>query len=131
MRVGESSVAVDRETARRLRSALGEALTARREFVHTVGVHRPDGRYEVARRGADSGGNAKVFESFEELCRLYERLPRAFGAEDVSQTGADLTGSRRHLVVRHLAEHPAFDCDLTARNPLTVRKRAADGEDER
>jgi hypothetical protein len=26
------------------------------------------------------------------------------------------------MVVRHLAEHPAFDCSLASRQPLTVHK---------
>jgi hypothetical protein len=38
----------------------------------------------------------------------------------VSRTG--ITGSRRHMLVRHFAEHPAFDCRITRRNPLTVEK---------
>jgi len=62
-----------------------------------------------------------VFESFEVLARLYDRLPRTFTAEDVGRTG--LTGGRRHMLVRHLAEHPAFDCELARRQPLTARKR--------
>jgi len=75
----------------------------------------------VARRGADSDGNAKVFESFAALEGLFERLPDEFAADDVG--GEGITGSRRHMVVRHLAEHPAFDCELVSRSPLTVRKR--------
>jgi hypothetical protein len=61
-----------------------------------------------------------VFESFEALRRLFDRLPAEFSAEDVSRTG--ITGSRRHMLVRHFAEHPAFDCDITRRNPLTAEK---------
>lgn len=26
------------------------------------------------------------------------------------------------MLVRHFAEHPAFDCEITSRNPLTVEK---------
>jgi len=74
----------------------------------------------VSRRGADSSGNAKVFRDFTAIERLYERLPEAFGAEDVGRTG--ITGSRRHMLVRHFAEHPAFDCSITSRSPLTVEK---------
>ena len=42
------------------------------------------------------------------------------GATAVEHAG--LTGGRRHLLARHLAEHPAFDCELVARQPLTARK---------
>lgn len=115
-----------RDEAVALRDALGDALTTEREFVHTAGVHRRDGTYKVSRRGADSAGHSKVFESFEQLRRLYDRLPAAFTAEEVSRTG--LTGGRRHMLVRHFAEHPAFDCELVSRQPLTVRKRAGGGE---
>lgn len=74
----------------------------------------------VSRRGADSAGNEKVFDSFRRLERLYERLPGTFDADDVGRTG--ITGSRRHMVVRHFAEHPAFDCGTVSRNPLRVSK---------
>lgn len=74
----------------------------------------------MSRRGADSAGNAKVFHSFDEVRRLYGRLPAEFTAADVERTG--ITGSRRHMLVRHFAEHPAFDCRITSRNPLTARK---------
>ncbi|WP_255198850.1 DUF7528 family protein [Halorarius litoreus] len=104
-----------------MRDALGDALTRRDEFVYTTGEHREDGSYVVARRGADSAGHRKVFESFAQVDRLYERLPEAFTAEHVGRTG--LTGGRRHMVVRHFVEHPAFDCELVSRQPLTVRKR--------
>lgn len=114
-----------RAEADQLRSALGEALTERREFVRTVGTQREDGSYVVARRRADSAGHRKVFESFTALRRLYDGLPDDFTAEDVERSG--LTGGRRHMLVHHFAEHPAFDCELERRQPLTVRKRA-DGE---
>ena len=78
----------------------------------------------VSRRGADSAGNEKVFDSFRRLERLYERLPGTFDADDVGRTG--ITGSRRHMVVRHLAEHPGFECGTVSRNPLRVSK-AGDG----
>jgi hypothetical protein len=118
--LGGTSHELHRREAASLRRALGETLTERRAFVHTVGTHRSDGSYVVARRGADSAGHRKVFERFEELRGLYESLPGEFTVGDVELPG--LTGSRRHLVVRHLAEHPAFDCALVARQPLTVAK---------
>lgn len=111
-----------RAEADELRTALGEALTERREFVQTVGQHREDGSYVVARRRANSTGHRKVFESFDALVRLYERLPDEFTAEAVGQTG--LTGGRRHMLVHHFAEHPAFDCELARRQPLTAEKTA-------
>jgi hypothetical protein len=119
---------LSRDAARDLQAAIGDAMTERREFLHTSGEHREDGRYVVARRGADSAGNAKVFESFARLERLYERLPDEFAADDVSRTG--ITGSRRHMLVRHFAEHPAFDCRITRRNPLTVEKQDREQESQ-
>ena len=104
---------------------VGEALVSREEFLRTAGEHRPDGSYVVSRRGADSAGNEKVFDSFRRLERLYERLPGTFDADDVGRTG--ITGSRRHMVVRHLAEHSGFECGTVSRNPLRVSK-ADDGE---
>ncbi|UPV74138.1 hypothetical protein M0R89_16560 [Halorussus limi] len=74
----------------------------------------------MSRRGADSAGNSKVFESFEALRRMFDRLPDEFSADDVGRTG--ITGSRRHMLVRHFAEHPSFDCTITRRNPLTAEK---------
>ena len=62
-----------------------------------------------------------MFESFEHLRRLYVRLPGEFTAEAVGRSG--LTGGRRHMLLRHFAEHPEFDCELVSRQPLTVRKR--------
>ncbi|MEF8773671.1 MAG: hypothetical protein V5A23_09105 [Halobacteriales archaeon] len=112
---------LSRAAAATLREELSAALTERREFLRTAGEHREDGSYVVERRGADSAGHRKVFADFEALDRLYERLPTEFTAEDVG--GSGLTGGRRHMVVRHFAEHPAFDCELVARQPLTVRKR--------
>ncbi|WP_137287624.1 DUF7528 family protein [Halorussus salinisoli] len=111
---------MSRDEATDLQEAVGDALTQRREFFRTAGVHREDGTYEVARRGADSSGNSKVFESFEVLRRMFDRLPGEFTADDVGRTG--ITGSRRHMLVRHFAEHPAFDCGITRRNPLTAEK---------
>nr|WP_244605510.1 hypothetical protein [Halorussus marinus] len=136
-RDGESIVlAVDgddyelsRDEAADLQEAVGSALTERREFFRTAGVHREDGTYEVSRRGADSAGNSKVFESFGALRRMFDRLPAEFTADHVGRTG--ITGSRRHMLVRHFAEHPAFDCGITRRNPLTAEKttEAAASED--
>jgi len=111
-----------------LQDAVGEALTQRREFFRTEGVHREDGTYEVARRGADSAGNSKVFESFAALRRLFDRLPREFTAEDVGRSG--ITGSRRHMLVRHFAEHPDFECGIARRNPLTAEKTDERGRAE-
>ena len=115
---------LSRDEATELQAAVGDALTQRREFFRTAGVHREDGTYEVSRRGADSAGNSKVFESFEVLRRLFDRLPDEFSADDVGRTG--ITGSRRHMLVRHFAEHPAFDCSIARRNPLTAEKTGDD-----
>lgn len=109
-----------------LTEAIGDALIDRKEFFRTAGEYRVDGSYEVSRRGADSAGNAKVFESFSALERLYNRLPDEFTVEDVSRTG--ITGSRRHMLIRHFAEHPAFDCTITSRNPLAVKKATVPNE---
>jgi hypothetical protein len=79
----------------------------------------------VVRRGADSAGHAKVFASPDPLRDLYEDLPREFAAPDVGRPG--LTDGRRHLVLRHLCEHPAFDCELVRRQPLVARK-SVEGE---
>jgi hypothetical protein len=117
-------VRLDRQVARALRDQLTEAVAGRREFCDTIGVQRPDGSYVVARRRADSAGHRKVFDQFAALRRLYADLPERFGAEDVSTAG--VTGGRRHLLVRHFAEHPAFDCELAARQPLTARKTGGD-----
>lgn len=111
---------LSRREAARLRDELTEALTQATEFLRTTGQHRADGSYVVERRGADSAGHSKVFHGFAELGRLYERLPDEFGADEVGRTG--LTGGRRHMLVHHLAEHPAFDCSLVSHQPLTVRK---------
>lgn len=82
----------------------------------------------VSRRGAESSGNAKVFQSFEALRRLYDRLPDSFDADDVGRTG--LTGSRRHMLIRHVCEHPAFDCEIERRNPLMATKVDTKNESE-
>ncbi|WP_458205303.1 DUF7528 family protein [Haladaptatus sp. NG-SE-30] len=128
MRDGESivldidgqSYELSREAATELQDAVGDALTERREFFRTAGTFREDGSYEVSRRSADSAGNAKVFPSFDAMVRLFDRLPDEFSAEDIGRTG--ITGSRRHLLVRHFAEHPDFACQIGSRNPLTAKK---------
>ena len=51
---------------------------------------------------------------------MFHRLPEQFTAEDIGRTG--ITGSRRHMMVRHFAEHPSFACSIDSRNPLTVGK---------
>ncbi|MFC6988232.1 hypothetical protein ACFQJD_04975 [Haloplanus sp. GCM10025708] len=118
---------MSRGDAADLQAALGDALTEKREFFRTAGEYREDGSYVVSRRSAESTGNEKVFRSFDELRRLYERLPATFTAEDVSRTG--ITGSRRHMLIRHFAEHPAFDCDVSSRSPLTGTKRTGPATD--
>ncbi|MFC4360006.1 hypothetical protein ACFO0N_18820 [Halobium salinum] len=111
---------LSRADAAGLQEALGTALTEKREFFRTAGEYREDGSYVVSRRGADSTGNAKVFDSFDALRRLFGRLPEEFTAEAVGRSG--ITGSRRHMVLQHFAEHPAFDCEISHRNPMTARK---------
>ena len=117
-----------REAASRLADDIGDALVTRREFLRTAGEHRADGAYVVSRRGAESAGNEKVFDGFDELQRLYERLPDAVDADDVGRTG--ITGSRRHMVVRHFAEHPGFECRTVSRNPLRVEKESPKAANE-
>lgn len=112
---------ISRRAAASLRGILDEALTERREYVYTAGTHRADGAYVVSRRGADSAGHSKVFESFEAMAELYESLPSRFTAEDVVAPG--VTDGRRHLLVRHFTEHPDFACGLVSRQPLTAEKR--------
>lgn len=116
--------ALTRESAMQLRDAVGDALTNRQEFLRTAGEHREDGSYVVERRGADSTGNSALFESFDAACRLFERLPDAFTADDLGSAG--YTGSRRHMLVRHFAEHPAFPCELASRNPLRAEKQSSE-----
>lgn len=111
---------LSREDAECLREELADALTQRREFLNTACEHRLDGRYVVERRGADSAGHRKVFESFDAAQRLFDRLPDEFTADDLSSTG--LTGGRRHMVLWHFVEHPDFACSLSSRQPLTATK---------
>ncbi len=68
-----------------------------------------------------------MFTSFDELRRLYDRLPTNFTAEDIGRTG--ITGSRRHMIIRHFGEHPAFDCRISSRNPLTGEKQSKNVDD--
>lgn len=124
LRLGSETHRLSRADAVALREELSRALVRRREFFRTVGEHRRDGSYVVSRRAANSEGHSKVFEDFAALCRLYERLPETFTAEDVG--GSGLTGGRRHMLVRHFAEHPAFECSLRKRQPLTARKGPLD-----
>lgn len=121
LEVDDVACELTRDAAGELREAIDDALTTRREFLRTAGAHREDGSYVVSRRGADSAGNRKVFHGFDELRRLYDRLPETFTAAEIGRSG--ITGSRRHMIVRHLCEHPAFDCEIATRNPLTGRKR--------
>ncbi len=107
--------------ATRLRTALGEAVADRWAFVNTVGERRPDGSYVVRRRGSETTGNSVVFDSFRALCRLAGRLPATVDAETVGREREGVTGSRRHLVVWHLAEHPALDYRVASRSPLRAR----------
>lgn len=127
MGVGDEVVHFSRPAARELRDQLSAALAERRAFLRTVGEHRADGSYEVSRRHADSAGHSKVFDSFADLEHLYEGLPERFTADDVGRAG--LTGGRRHLLLYHFAEHPAFDCELVSRQPLTVEKAARSADD--
>ncbi|MGB9962707.1 MULTISPECIES: DUF7528 family protein [Halobacterium] len=112
------------DDAEQLRDSLSDALTARESFMNTAGVRRPDGSYVVERRGADSAGNRKVFESLDALRGRCRRLPETFTAEDLSATG--LTAGCRHMVLWHLVEHPAFPVALASRQPLTAEKTATE-----
>ncbi|MFB6270443.1 MAG: hypothetical protein ABEH83_10890 [Halobacterium sp.] len=118
--VDGETIQLSREHAAELRDAVGDALTRREEFFRTACEHREDGSYVVERRGADSAGNSTVFDSFAEARRLFDRLPERFDADAVSAAG--VTGSRRHMLVRHFAEHPRFPCELASRNPLEAEK---------
>jgi hypothetical protein len=126
--LGDEDQVLTRKEAVQLRDQLTEALSAEREFLRTACTHREDGGYVVERRHAESAGHRKVFDSFDELTRLFGRLPDEFTAEEVGRSG--LTGARRHLLVRHFNEHPAFECELVERQPLTVRKASGEAGDE-
>jgi hypothetical protein len=101
-----------------LADSIADALTERREFVHTRSERRGDGRVVVSRRRADSAGNEVVFGSVDELRETFEALPDRFVADDVTR----VSGSRRHLLVRFFAEAPEFDCALDSENPLCAEK---------
>lgn len=125
--LGGRTHVLDRTRAEELRASLEDALDEQLQFVHTSGEHRRNGEYVVARRGADSAGHRKVFPSFDDFRRLYERLPDTFTATDLTRSG--LTGGRRHMVLWHFVEHPDFACGLTSRQPLTVEKEVATTDD--
>ena len=112
---------LSRERALSLREAIGEGLERREKLFRTAGHYRADGSYVVIRRGADSAGNRQVFDSFEVLGDLFSDLPATFDADAIGEN-APVSGSRRHLLVRHFAEHPAFDCRLVNERPLRARK---------
>ncbi|MFW5934588.1 MAG: DUF7528 family protein [Halolamina sp.] len=123
---------LSRWAATALRDDLTAALSGRRAFLRTAGEHRPDGSYVVARRNADSAGNEKQFRDFGQIVALFARLPDRFDAAAVGDAAGDdlsVSGTRRHLLVRHFAEHPAFACELVAEQPLTAAK--VDGGAER
>ena len=108
------------DAAREWYDQLETVLTEEYAFVHTLGTHRPDGRYVLERTGADSAGNRKVFESMEALWALFEDAPETFTAADLGRDG--LSGSRRHMVLWHFVEHPAFPCRLESKQPLSAKK---------
>lgn len=129
LRLPDGERRLSRQAATALRDELTAALAGRQEFVRTAGEHRADGSYVVSRRAADSAGHAKQFRDFRALETLYERLPDRFDAAAVGDAASNddelsVSGNRRHLLVRHVAEHPAFDCELVSQQPLTARKVA-------
>jgi len=73
-------------------------------------------RIAFSRRDVTANGDAILVP----VDGTHERLPETYDADDIDRTG--ITGSRRHVVVRHLAEHPAFECRMVSRNPLVVGK---------
>lgn len=130
LQLPEGEQQLSRRAATKLRDELTAALTGRQAYLRTAGEHRADGSYVVSRVTADSAGHAKQFRDFRALEALYERLPERFDAENLGAAATHgeerqqpaLSGSRRHLVLRHFVEHPAFDCELVSRQPLTARK---------
>ncbi|WP_425504228.1 DUF7528 family protein [Saliphagus infecundisoli] len=98
----------------------GTTTASDRDFLRTVGRRREDGAYVVERRGT-AAGHRKVFESFADCRACFDALPATFVAADVEWPG--VTGRRRHMLVHHFAEHPAFPCRLVGRQPLCARKR--------
>jgi hypothetical protein len=132
LRLPDGERRLSQQEAATLRDELTAALARREEFLHTSGEHRPDGSYVVSRRSADSAGHSKRFQRFGELEALYDRLPETFVAANVGEAAEGrLSGGRRHLVLRHLAEHRGFDCDLVAQQPLTARKGEPESDGER
>lgn len=130
LRLPDGERRLSRREAAALRDELTAALAGRHEYLHTAGEHRLDGSYVVSRRSAESAGHSKRFRRFAAVEELYVRLPETFTAEDVGDASESrLSGGRRHLVLRHLAEHPAFDCALVAQQPLTARKGARAHDD--
>lgn len=107
--------------ARCLYADLHDTLTERSQFVHTISVRHPDGRYVIERRRAASTGNRIAFDSIEAIRECFLDLPDTFGATDIDCDG--ITGSRRHLLVRHFAESSVFACELICENPLQAKKQ--------
>lgn len=122
LRIADEQYVLPLEVARSLHGDLIDALTERQSFVHTICIRRADGRYIIERRRAASSGNRIVFDSIEAIRDCFDGLPNTFGATDVECDG--ITGSRRHLLVRHFAESPDFACELICENPLQAEKQA-------
>lgn len=120
LRIAGERYALPLEVARGLRVDLSDALTERQSFINTACVRHADGRYVIERRRAASSGNRITFDSIEAIRDCFDGLPNTFGATDVECDG--ITGSRRHLLVRHFAESPAFECELICENPLKAKK---------
>lgn len=120
LRIAGEQYALPIEAARSLHVDLSDALTERQSFLDTACVRHADGRYVIERRRAASSGNRIAFDSTEALRDCFDALPNTFGATDVERDG--ITGSRRHLLVRHFAESPAFECELICENPLEAKK---------
>lgn len=118
--VADSEFSLSRAAAAELRAAVTDALSRREAFYRTACERRADDTYVVERRSADSTGNAVTFDSIDGAREVFDALPDEFGAGDVPECVA--TGSRRHLLVRHFAEHPGFPCTLSSENPLTAVK---------
>lgn len=122
--VEDSTYELSRTSAQALQEAITDALTDRESFLRTEGIRRGDGSYVIRRRMAESAGNSTVFDDFQTVSEQFDTLPNEFGAGDIECMG--ITGSRRHMVVWHFIEHPAFPAELAARNPLTARKNETD-----
>lgn len=120
LRIAGERYALSLDVARSLHVDLHDALTERQSFVHTTSVRHVDGRYIIERRRAASSGNQIAFDSIEAVQDCFDDLPDTFGAADVEYEG--ITGSRRHLLVRHFAESAEFTCELICENPLQAKK---------